>query len=246
MATSKKTRMKRKRAPRKDALLTKASLIDAAGRLFAAHGYENTNIREICTKAKANLAAVAHHFGGKEGLYRAVLVRAHEEMLQQDPIPNYLKGNDPEVALRLAVEHMLRVMLVRRAGHPYVGQILARELRTPTRALDELLENVMKPARFRMEEIVASLLGNADTPRLRGECTNYVIGLCLFHELGREALKRFGYPPPTRDQDVPRLADKLSCFMLGGIREIRDAHISSQIRSTPERSRKRTRPVREA
>lgn len=205
---------------RRDALETQQRLIDAAGKLFAAKGYEEANLREICSAADANLAAVRHHFGSKEGLYRTVVVRSHQSLLDADPLPQFQAGEDPEFALRRAIEHMLRVVLVRRMGHPYAGQLMARELQSPTPALDELLENVMKPVRLEMGRIIAALLGGADTRRLRGQCTNFVMGLCVFHELGREVLKRFGFPPPTREADVPALAEFVASFALGGIRQL--------------------------
>ncbi|MCO6435526.1 MAG: CerR family C-terminal domain-containing protein [Phycisphaerae bacterium] len=204
---------------RRDAIETQSRLLDAAGRLFAANGYDETGVREICRTARVNLAAVRHHFGGKEGLYRAVILRSHQGFLQQDPMPRFRQSDDPAEALGRAVEHMLRIVLVRRAGHPYAGQLIARELRAPTPALDELLKTVMKPVRKELTRIVGALLGTANTRQLRGQCTNFVIGLCVFHELGKEALARFGFPPPRKESEVPALATRITAFALGGLRQ---------------------------
>ncbi len=202
---------------RRDALATQARLLDAAGRLFAAKGYEQTNVRAICRSAGANISAVRHHFGSKEGLYRAVVVRSHRALLERDPLPQFCDGEDPAAALARVIEHMLRIILVRRANHPYAGQLMARELQSPTGALDELLQNVMMPVRLEFGRIVGALLGEADTPSLRGQCTNFVMGLCVFHELGREVLKRFGFAPPKRDAEVPGLARLVAAFAHAGI-----------------------------
>jgi AcrR family transcriptional regulator len=48
-------------------------LIEAATLLFAESGFDGVGLREIAQKAKANLAMISYHFGGKEGLYEAVL-----------------------------------------------------------------------------------------------------------------------------------------------------------------------------
>ena len=37
-------------------------------RLFGAKGFEATSTREIASAANANIASIAYHFGGKEGL----------------------------------------------------------------------------------------------------------------------------------------------------------------------------------
>lgn len=206
---------------RRDALETQARLFDAAGRLFAARGYEGANLRDICRAAGVNLAAVRHHFGSKEGLYRAVVVRSQQGLLEQSPFPPMDDLRDPAAALGVAIEHMLRIMLIRRAGHPYAGQLMARELRAPTAALDDVHKLVMTPVRTMLGNIVGALLGPADAPALRGHATNFVIGVCFFHEMAQEPLKRFGFPPPKRDADIPALAEQITTFALGGIARLR-------------------------
>ena len=50
-------------------------LLDSAEELFAARGYFGVSVRDITEHAGTRLAAVSEQFGGKEGLFRAVLVR---------------------------------------------------------------------------------------------------------------------------------------------------------------------------
>ena len=52
---------------------TRDQLIDAALRLFAIHGYHGVTTRMVTKDAGANLAAINYHFGGKQGLYTAVV-----------------------------------------------------------------------------------------------------------------------------------------------------------------------------
>jgi AcrR family transcriptional regulator len=54
---------------------TKESILDAAERLFADHGFAATSLRGITSEAGVNLAAVNYHFGSKEELIRAVFRR---------------------------------------------------------------------------------------------------------------------------------------------------------------------------
>lgn len=54
---------------------TRKALLDAAERLFARKGLHITTLRDVTRKARANLASVHYHFGSKNGLVRAVLVR---------------------------------------------------------------------------------------------------------------------------------------------------------------------------
>jgi len=61
-------------SPERRSERTQASLLAHAARLFAAHGFEGTSLDAIAKAAKVNKAMVSYHFGGKEGLYKEVLL----------------------------------------------------------------------------------------------------------------------------------------------------------------------------
>ena len=48
-------------------------ILEVAADLFSEYGYESTSIREICSKAKVNVASVNYHYKGKLGLGKAVI-----------------------------------------------------------------------------------------------------------------------------------------------------------------------------
>src|ERR1035438_6964698 len=54
---------------------TKEKILDTAERLIGEHGYDATSLRHIIAEAGVNLAAVHYHFGSKEDLLDAVVVR---------------------------------------------------------------------------------------------------------------------------------------------------------------------------
>ncbi len=59
-----------------------------AAHLFAEHGFDNVTVRDICQQARANVAAVNYHFGGKSGLYDEVLrwaIRIMQATTRGDP-----------------------------------------------------------------------------------------------------------------------------------------------------------------
>ena len=66
---------------REDGNATKLALIEAAGKLIAAKGYEKTTAKEICHLAGTNTAAVNYHFGSRAGLYQAVLSEAYQHIV---------------------------------------------------------------------------------------------------------------------------------------------------------------------
>ena len=52
---------------------TRDRLIKVSMEMFAEIGYDKTSVRELASRSNANIAAINYHFGGKEGLYQAVL-----------------------------------------------------------------------------------------------------------------------------------------------------------------------------
>jgi AcrR family transcriptional regulator len=58
-----------------DGDITRAALIDAAAKLFAAHGVDGVSIRSINSQAGLAAASVHYHFGSKGKLLDAVLER---------------------------------------------------------------------------------------------------------------------------------------------------------------------------
>ncbi len=58
---------------KEEADTTKASIIDAALKVFCRRGYAATSLEEIAAEAGVTRGAVYHHFDGKVGLYDAVI-----------------------------------------------------------------------------------------------------------------------------------------------------------------------------
>ena len=54
---------------------TKAALLDAALVEFSAHGRAGARTSAIAARAGVNKQLISHHFGGKDGLYRALVAR---------------------------------------------------------------------------------------------------------------------------------------------------------------------------
>ncbi|HJV36470.1 TetR/AcrR family transcriptional regulator [Geomonas sp.] len=60
----------------------RAQLIAAATPLFARRGVNGVSTRELARAAGVNSSMISYHFGGKEGLYEAVLREVFSGMLE--------------------------------------------------------------------------------------------------------------------------------------------------------------------
>ncbi|KPM54120.1 TetR family transcriptional regulator [Frankia sp. CcI49] len=72
---------------RRDAARSRQALLAAAADLFAERGYAGTAIRSVGDRAGVDPALIARYFGGKEGLYQAVLAA--------DPLLGQSSGDHP-------------------------------------------------------------------------------------------------------------------------------------------------------
>jgi AcrR family transcriptional regulator len=90
---------------------TKDKIIEIAERLFGEQGYESTSLRQVIFEAGVNLAAVHYHFGSKEELLDAVVLRGaipmNEERLAL--LDRYEKEAAPGP---VPLENVLRASLV--------------------------------------------------------------------------------------------------------------------------------------
>lgn len=68
----------------RDADRTRRALLDAARVEFAAKGLAGARVSGIAERAGVNKQMISYYFGGKEGLYQAILDRWHEQEEQLD------------------------------------------------------------------------------------------------------------------------------------------------------------------
>ncbi|MGK5558109.1 TetR family transcriptional regulator [Actinomadura kijaniata] len=96
-----------RRAPRPDerrldAERTRRLLLEAALEEFSAKGLAGARVQDIADRAGVNKQLISYHFGGKEGLFEALVRRWHEEEAE---------FNDPAVPLdELAVRYLHKAL----------------------------------------------------------------------------------------------------------------------------------------
>jgi AcrR family transcriptional regulator len=95
---------------------TEARILDAAGKVFVAHGYDRTTIRAVASAAGVDSGLVTYYFGSKQELFRRVIDTA--------PVPE-VSGAPGE-----AVEQILAALAVRLASEPVASLALLRSVLT--------------------------------------------------------------------------------------------------------------------
>ncbi len=123
---------------------TRAALVRSALELFGAKGFEATSTREIAAAANANIAAIAYHFGGKEGLRAACadfVVAAIGEVFAAAEGGAELIGALTQAGARGALSRiasgLIDAIVVRSEARPIVRFVL-REMFEPSAAFERL------------------------------------------------------------------------------------------------------------
>lgn len=199
---------------------TRARLLNAAARLFADRGFARVTVRDICKKARANVAAVNYHFGGKDGLYQAVMRMAMDSMQATTDAARAAGENlSPEQKLRAYIcvfaERLLGVH-----HETWIHNLMLREMSDPTPALQVVATEVLKPRMLYLCGVIAELLDREpDDPcvvRCALSVTSQFNSLLWTRAVG-ELLKS----PSAVPDDVKQIADHIARFSVGGIRNVR-------------------------
>lgn len=128
---------------REDGNATKALIIESAGRLIAKHGYAATTSKMICEEARINTAAVNYHFGGRAGLYVAVLEEVHKHLLSMDYLNALYNSPDkPQAKLEQFIDTLITAIYSNNKWH---ARVWAQEVVNPSPFISQILTSEAAP-----------------------------------------------------------------------------------------------------
>lgn len=192
---------------------TRARLLTVAGPLFAANGYRDTGVAEICAAAGCNVAAINYHFGGKLAFYAAVLEHVHRNRFAGRPMPQ--PTADAPADFAAWVDWWIRCLLdPTQPQWPHT--LLARAMVDAGDALDAIARHSVKPMHDHLCELVRRLLGRRATKTRVLACAASVIGQVLHYKHARPMLERLAVMPDL-NHGLDELIDHVVAFSLAGI-----------------------------
>lgn len=193
---------------------TPEQLIEAGTVLFSRHGFRNVTVREICLGAGTNVAAVNYHFGGKQGLYTAVVERGIDLMRERwQSAGEAVADAPPKAQLREFVRCYL-AQIFDSGQDSWVHKIMIHEMLAPTPALDLIFSHVLQPRLQDVCRIVSRLTRlPASDPRVFRSAQS-IQGQCFVYF--RNTLGLPSMPRPSADE-VEHIAEHVTRFSLAGI-----------------------------
>jgi len=178
---------------------TRLALIRAALDLFGAIGFEAASTRAIATAAGANVASIAYHFGGKEGLRGACAdhvvqtIRGFLGPLLMAAGSATSSQTGAAALLRQVIEAFVGFMVVRPEAQS-IARFVVREMFEPTEAFERIYAEAFAPMHERLCAVWAAATGApADAPATR-LATLAMLGQVLYFRVARRiALRRLGW-----------------------------------------------------
>ena len=203
---------------------TKRRLLDAAGEVFSRQGFKAATVRTICRMAHANVAAVHYHFGGKEGLYEALLSEAFENGLRRHPPDMGLPASAPAEERLFAFIHSFLLRMLGDGKSAWCGKLMAREMFEPTQALDQMVDRHILPLSAYLRAIASEIIGNGAGPEdaLVRRCGMSIVGQCQYIFRSRTIIDRLAPEMRFDAAGIHALAEHITRFSLFALKKFAD------------------------
>jgi TetR/AcrR family transcriptional regulator, regulator of cefoperazone and chloramphenicol sensitivity len=219
VTTSNSRLVRQKSAGAQEQLPTREKLLDAAGEVFAERGYYKATIREICRRAKANVAAVNYTFGDKLGLYTEVLrtsVKAPEMAKVTEALDS---AKSPEDLLRTLIRVRLQSLFGGQRPN-WAFRIMMHEFSQPTPAMARVVDEGMRPVFKRAVKAAGEILGLPPEHEKTRLCINSIMGQILFYTFSRPVLSRLQPELQLVPEQLERIAEHIVEFSLAALHEM--------------------------
>ena len=197
---------------------TRSRLLDAAGELFAERGFDATNVRDITSLAKTNVAAVNYHFGSKEELYIEAVRRAARSCDAGAPMPTWPEETPPERRLRDFIRAFLERVL--RSDSPAWHRLLIfREVAQPRPgACEEFVRDFVRPTFGVLLGILREMVPANVEGRKLHLLGGSIVGQCLHYHHSRHIIRLLVGPEEFEGYDIEELTDHLWGFSVAALR----------------------------
>lgn len=206
---------------------TRERLLDSGLKLFGRYGYKGVTTRALANDARVNQAAIPYHFGGKEGLYKAVAEMVADDMTV---VRSVFYRHAPLIFRKIAGNrYLLRKVVqksVRRIVRRFLGfrdsaadrpAFIVREYMEPGAGFDILYDRVIKNVHMALTAMVAAAAGlpeESDEAKLRAHA---LMGQVIVFGIARPVvLKRMEWDGYSTDT-IEQISEVVSDMVLGAL-----------------------------
>lgn len=198
---------------------TRKALLDVAIEVFLADGFKAARVADIAQQAGVRLSAINYHFGGKEGLYLALL-QHHADLAWRTAPPPVL---DPDTPLQQRLQALIAA-LVRRMLDPdspsRIGRLMIREVVNPTAALDVMFERFTLPQVNLLLGLLREFFGPQVPREVLLRAALSIVGQCLVYGVASPIITRLQADFDLRGAALDQLAQHIATFSWAGLQAL--------------------------
>jgi AcrR family transcriptional regulator len=161
---------------------------------------------------------VNYHFGDKLGLYREVLQGAITAMRETNEAARAAgQGQSPEEELRRYIGVFLHRVL--KPGSGAIHQLITREMNDPTPALDDLVEQGVRPRVEYLSGVIARIIGGDPRDERVLRCVASVQAQAVSY-FPNPIAQRLGFVLDPTPVQIGKVADHIATFSIAGVRAV--------------------------
>lgn len=185
---------------------SRGRLLEAGTELFANKGFAAVSIRELAQAAQVNSALINYHFGGKDGLYVAILENTFGQIQN-----GFQKALSPEISplarLQFFVDNLVRI----HQENPFLKRLMNSELCNPTIHFENIIKKRVAQFYQMGQETIAAASAAGE---LRSDLNPAFIAIALagminFYFLAQPVVDILVPPYPEREQEFVDNARKI-------------------------------------
>ncbi|MEM1330942.1 MAG: CerR family C-terminal domain-containing protein [Planctomycetota bacterium] len=197
-------------------------LLNAALKLFAERGRDSVSLRDIAAEAGVTHGSVRYHFGTKENLYIAAVMRlgTHSERVfdgKPRDLPDTFSPEQARDYLRGFVRRFVAFQ-ARAGADPLAAQGLLRAEISREGGPDPVFfERVIKPGHDHVKRLFALMLPDVQDDRTLEILAFNLIFQCVMIRIGRGIITRLFHAETLSPQIVDQISELIITVTLGGI-----------------------------
>jgi AcrR family transcriptional regulator len=204
---------------RADGVETRKRILKAGCEVFAARGFRDATVAEICRQAGANSAAINYHFNDKESLYVEVWRHSADEAMRLYPLDGGVPATAPA---RKRLHGFLVALLKRMTDRGRLGmfhRLRMMEMANPSGLIDRVRWRAIRPIRDYTRQLLKQLLGPGVTEQELNYCELSLVGPCLMAQMTcQQNLSGAGI---GQELDFESFATHCTEFVLAGVKQVR-------------------------
>jgi AcrR family transcriptional regulator len=204
---------------------TRQRILDSAEAVFMALGFDGTSMRQVTSEARVNLAAVNYHFGSKEGLFHAVLLRRldglNEERLRVlDELEAKAAGAPlkPSQIVDAFFGTLLRMANRDGSGGSVFLRLIGRTLTEPGEFIRALMAQEFADVLDRYKQALFRALPDVPKEEIVWRF-HFMLGATSYAIAGIDTLRLVtDWQTIEAEDNLDKLLPRLMSFLLGGLR----------------------------